>query len=94
MGAFNLTAAGIWAVDRVYYGKRVSEIECSVGFVCLLSGCVLCTKPCVVASQGRPILRDRFEYALENREYEVLKFREKLAKAAAAAEKEAAAAKK
>ncbi|KAI2501145.1 hypothetical protein MHU86_13291 [Fragilaria crotonensis] len=65
MGAFNLTAAGIWAVDRVYYGKR-----------------------------GRPILRDRFEYALENRNYEVLKFREKLAKAAAAAEKEAAAAKK
>jgi hypothetical protein len=30
MGAFNLTAAGIWAVDRVYYGKRVSEIERSV----------------------------------------------------------------
>ena len=27
MGAFNLTAAGIWAVDRVYYGKRVSDIE-------------------------------------------------------------------
>ena len=30
MGAFNLTAAGIWAIDRVYYGKYVSEIEFAV----------------------------------------------------------------
>lgn len=38
MGAFNVTAAGIWAVDRVYYGRKVSEIECAVHFVCPLSG--------------------------------------------------------
>jgi hypothetical protein len=37
MGAFNLTAAGIWAVDRVYYGKQVSEIECAVRFPVRLS---------------------------------------------------------
>ena len=25
-GAFNVIALGIWAVDRVYYGERVSDI--------------------------------------------------------------------